>query len=131
MLCFRRMNSLVNNLKPLLLKEGIEFQEDEKSIFIKLPNNYGELQVSDLENNDDIIGLVGSDWHTHSECLGDPEISAELKVLEMVKNIFTGKLLLIEEKEEGKEVRKTIEENLEHYLKWLPPGAEYKIYNET
>ena len=125
------MNSLVKNLKPLLSKEGIEFREHENSLFIYLPNNYGELQVSDLESNDDIVGLVGSDWHTHSECLGDPDSPAEVKVLEMVKHIFTGKLLLIEEKEEGKEVRKTIEENLEHYLKWLPPGTEYKIYNET
>ena len=125
------MNSLVKNLKPLLSKEDIEFREHENSLFFNLPNSYGELQVSDLENNDDIIGLVGSDWHTHSECLGGPDISAEQKVLEMVKDIFSGKLLLIEEKEEGKEARKTIEENLEHYLKRLPPGSEYKIYNET
>ena len=125
------MNSLVEKLKPLLSKADITFREDENSVFIYLPNYYGELQVSDLENNDDIVGLVGSGWHTHSECLGDPDISAEQKVLEMVKNIFSGKLLLIEEKEEGKEARKTIEENLEHYVKWLPPGTEYKIYNET
>ena len=125
------MDSLVNNLKPLVSNSGIEFREDENSIFINLPNNYGELQVSDLEDSDDIVGLVGSDWHTHSECLGDPDIPAEIKVLEMVRNIFSGKLLLIEEKEQGKEVRKTIEEDLEAYLKWLPTGAEYKIYNET
>ena len=125
------MDSLVNNLKPLLSNSGIEFREDDNSIFINLPNNYGELQISDLEDSDDIVGLVGSDWHTHSECLGDPDIPAEIKVLEMVRNIFSGKLLLIEEKEQGKEVRKTIEEDLEAYLKWLPTGAEYKIYNET
>ena len=58
------MNSLVKNIKPLLSKEGIEFREHENSLFINLPNSYGELQVSDLENNDDVIGLVGSDWHT-------------------------------------------------------------------
>ena len=88
------MNSLVKNLKPLFSNEGIKFREHENSLFTSLTNSFGELQVSDLENNDDIVGLVGSDWHTHSECLGDPDIAAEEKVLEMVKNIFSGKLLL-------------------------------------
>ena len=56
------MNSLVEKLKPLLSKADITFREDENSVFIYLPNYYGELQVSDLENNDDIVGLVGFGW---------------------------------------------------------------------
>lgn len=122
---------MVAKLKSLLDQCGIAYREEEKSIFIELPNNFGELQIYDLEDNDDLLGLVGSDWHTHSECLGDPDTPKEELALNFISEIFSGKYFLIEEKEPGKCSKRIIEDDLESYVKYLPTGTEYKIYNET
>jgi len=125
------MEKLIHVLRPLLEKQGYEFREDQDSIFLQLPNGFGELQIYDLEENDDVIGIAGEEWHTHSECLGDPDASGAEKVLKFISEIFSGNYLLIEEKRPGKDPRKTIEDDLSSYLKWLPKGTEYKIFYES
>jgi hypothetical protein len=51
-------------------------------------------------------------------------------IASLLRDIFNGRLLLIEEQEPGKAARLTIEDDLEAYLKYLPAGAEYRIYNK-
>jgi hypothetical protein len=50
-------------------------------------------------------------------------------VVIFVTSIFSGQILLVEERETGKPVRRTIVDDLESYLKYLPEGAQYKVYN--
>ena len=125
------MNSIITELKPLLTKKGYEFREENESIFVELPNGFGELQIYDIEDDDDIIGLSDSDWHTHSECIGDPDTPKADKALKFIIGIFSGDYLLIEEQESGKAPRKTIEDDLKSYLEYLPEGTKYEIYNQT
>ncbi|GAB1270342.1 hypothetical protein NBRC116493_35960 [Aurantivibrio infirmus] len=125
------MNSTVANIKLILQKNGILFREQNDSIFLTLPNGFGELQIMDLEGGDDLIGLVGSDWHTHSDCLGSPDMEKSEKIMSFYSDIMSGKYLLIEEVEPEKEPKKTIEDDLKKYIKYLPKGTKYKIYNKT
>ena len=124
------MSSIITELKPFLSEERCKFREADESLFIELPNGFGELQIYDLEENDDLVGLVGSDWHTHSECLGNPDTRAA-NVIEFLSKIFSGHYLLIEEQAPGKKPRKLIEEDLKSYLKWLPRNTTYKVFNKT
>lgn len=124
------MKSIILEIKPLLIEEKYKFREKKESLFIELPNGFGELQIYDLGENDDIVGLIGADWHTHSECLGNPDTKAK-NIIDFLSKIFSGQYLLIEEKEPGKQARKLIEDDFEKYLKWLPQGTTYKVFNKT
>lgn len=112
------MKSIITELKPFLIEEGYQFREADDALFIELPNGFGELQIYDLEDNDDVIGLAESEWHTHSECLGDPDIPRTIKIIEFLSKIYSGQYLLIEEQRLGKKPRKSIEEDFSSYLKW-------------
>jgi hypothetical protein len=125
------MGSIVNKLKPLLDENGIEYREHEESLYIPLPNKFGELVVFDLDEGDDIIGLAGEEWHTHSNCLDNEHLSAEEKIAIFIKDIISGKYLLIKEQEPGKHPVRTIEDDLASYKKYLPEGTKYEIYNKT
>ena len=125
------MNSTVTSIKPLLEENGFLFREQDESIFLDLPNGFGVLQIIDLEGDDDLIGLEGSDWHTHSECLGDPDVDKTENIINFLSDIMSGKYMLIEEVEPGKEPRRIIEDDFERYIKYFPKGTKYKIYNET
>lgn len=125
------MKSIVSELKPLLEREGYEYREHEHSLFIALPNNFGELEIADLEENDDIIGLVGEQWHTHSSCLENENLSPAEKIIQFLRDIKNRRYLLIKEQEPGKDAVKIIEDDLESYKKYLPARTTYAIYNET
>jgi hypothetical protein len=70
--------------------------------------------------------LVGSEWHTHNDCFGNSGMSRPDKIIDFVSKIFTDQYLLIEEQEPGKKPRKSIEEDLRSYLKWLPKNTTYQ-----
>lgn len=123
------MSGIVDELRPLLIESGYMFREHEGSILIELPNGFGELLVCDLENNDDLIGLLDSEWHTHSDCLGPVEVPRAIKVKEFVSSIFAGEYFLIEEREPGKSPAKMIEDDLESYKKYLPDNTTYRVFN--
>ena len=125
------MNSIIAEITPYLINEGYKYREAENSIFVELPNEFGELQIYDLGENDDVVGLAGSDWHTHSECLGDPDIPRTKLIMEFLSKVFSGKYLLIEEKEPSKKPRKLIEDDFKRYLKRLPKGTTYRVFNKT
>ena len=127
------MDEIVKNLIPFLEKEGINYRGYSTRIRVPLPNDFGELEIGDLEKGDTIVGLVDDDWHTHGEILKSEEggkIEAEAIYL-FIKRIFEGKYFLIEELEDGKSVRRTIVNDLEKFYKYLPKEVEVKIYNET
>lgn len=125
------MNSIITEIKPYLIDEGFKFREANNSIFVELPNEFGELQIYDLEDGDDIVGLTGSVWHTHSECLGDPDFPRAKLIIEFLSKIFSGQYLLIEEKCPGKKPQKLIEDDFKKYLRYLPEGTTYKVFNKT
>lgn len=106
---------------------------DGGHILIPLPNHFGELEVGAIETVglDSIVGLVGHSWHTHGDVLmaengGEDQVSA---ILRLVRDIFQGRFLLIEERIPGKSPRKIIVKDLDAYLKYLPQDAIYQIYN--
>ena len=78
------MDSIIFELEPYLIKEGYKFRKANESLFVELPNGFGELQIYHLEENDDVIGLVGSEWHTHSDCLEHPDMPRTKKIIEFV-----------------------------------------------
>jgi hypothetical protein len=125
------MNQMFQELSRLLEGASISFRVEEEKLRIPLPADFGELEVASLDDNDVILGLLGSDWHTHGDQLrqygGSTDVEA---ILVFLNEVITGKILLIEEKETNTEARKTIEDDLEAYLKYLPMGTQYKIYNE-
>ena len=125
------MNKLIHELALLLSTESFPYREESNSLFVKLPNEFGELEISELDETDDIIGLVGEEWHTHSSCLESEELSPAHKIIKFIKDIFNGSYLLIREQEPEKKSRRTIEESIESYKKYLPEGTVYEVYNKT
>ena len=125
------MGRIVDHTKPLLEKEGIVYYEYEGRIRIPLPNEFGELEIDDLDDDDSIIELIGSDWHTHGDLLtfygGDSEPEA---ICLFVKGIFEGKYFLVEERKAGKVTRKYIEDDRVSVFKYLEPDEEAIIYND-
>ena len=124
------MSIIAKKLKPLLIKEEIEFREEGNSLFVILPNKFGELEITDLEDGDDIIELVGEQWHIHSNCFRGEHLGPHEKILHFLKDINEGRYFLIEEQEPEKEPVRTIENNLEYYRNNLPEGTTYKVFNE-
>lgn len=106
---------------------------DGGHIRIPLPKHFGELEVGAIKaaGLDSIVGLVEHSWHTHGDVLmaenwGEDRVSA---ILRLVHDVFQGRFLLIEERIPGKPPRKTIVEDFDAYLKYLPQDATYQIYN--
>lgn len=122
---------MLSDLKPILEKEPFPYKEENGSLIVELPNGFGELDITDLDEDDDIICLVGEDWHTHSSCLENEELSPAHKVKEFIKDIYSGKYILIKEQEPGKKPIKIIKDDLESYKKYLPEGTSYEIFNNT
>lgn len=123
------MDTIVHKLNPMLQKEGIAYREEENSLFVVLPNKFGELEISDLDEGDDIIGSVGEQWHTHSDCIEGEQLTPQEKILNFLKDIFEGCCLLIKEQEQGKEPVRIIEDDLETYKKYLTEGTAYEVFN--
>ena len=117
---------MLNEFKEKLDEIDIPYKFDGAVIFIQLPGGFGELEYKELPEDDDVLGLVGDPWHTHSSVEGGVS-----KLASLVKNIFLGKILLIKEVAPNNETRRTIEDSLEDYLKWLPEGTKYEIYNKA
>ncbi len=121
--------SIVTNLRKLLTQFQYEFYECDGSMLIALPNDFGYLEVRDVDLGEASISLVGHAWHTQSHLLGSEAPDADVRILEFLYRIRSGEYLLIEEVEPGKEPRRTIELSREVYEKWLPPGATYTVFN--
>ncbi|WP_078118463.1 hypothetical protein [Thiosocius teredinicola] len=101
-------------------------------IHVELPNDFGILELKLWPDEDDSIQLIDGDFHTHSEILavelGVPRAAAFAL---FAKKIFESELLLIEEVSHEGAKRRTIENDLQEYLKYLPTGASYRVRNET
>ena len=101
-------------------------------IHLDLPAQFGIMEIKFWPDGDDSIQLLEGDFHTHSEILkeeyGLPEPEAYAT---LVQKIFNGELLLVEEVSPEGNVRKTIENSMSEYLKYLPGGSSYTVKNET
>ena len=124
-------NRITKELITHLDENNIAYYIHRSSIRIPLPNDFGELQIDDLENDDDIIGLVGEKWHTHSDLLLDyynTTSKAEL-ICSFVKDIIKGDFLLIEEFRNGKSLGRQIDHK-ESFKIGQPKDITIKIYND-
>jgi hypothetical protein len=128
------MDRVAQQIAPKLDAAGINYQAIENGrLHIQLPHNFGVLEVGAVGDHDTIVGLVGQDWHTHGDVLkgyyfsrSPTEVDA---IAALISAIFAGHLALVEEQWSGKTSRFICHE-LEQYLKNLPKGAEYKIFNK-
>jgi hypothetical protein len=115
---------MVKELKAKLAINGISFNSKEDGISIALPFEFGELEFFDQPNNDDILLLSGEDWHTHSSVEGGLE-----GIFTLIQKILNGEFLLIKETSSEGGIAKRIEAEINEYLKWLPQGYTYVVYN--
>ncbi len=126
------MNIHLNKIASELESSGILFKFSDDRILVELPNDFGTLEITICKNDEDSIQLLNGDFHTHGDLEAvEKNISREQAIRELIEEIFSGELLLIEECESGKKPRRIIENSLDHYLKYLPEGTTYKIFNKT
>lgn len=127
------MDKIAEKVIPLFESEGIKYFFSGSKIRVTLPSNFGDMEISDLEDEDTIIGLVGDSFHTHGDVLrGEYGVSSdEEAILSFIKDIFNEKYYLIEERENGVLVRKCIEGDLDKYYKYLPGTIEATVVSGT
>jgi hypothetical protein len=115
-----------------LTEVGIVHEVAENGrLHVPLPGGFGTFEIGACgDAAETICGLVGHPWHTHGDQFGGVEIDAQCADLaEFVTKVFDGTYHLIEEISPEGESRKSVESDLAAFLKFLPDGATYKIYN--
>ena len=117
---------MLSKFKQKLDELDVPYKSEGEIVSIQLPGGFGELEYKELPEGDDILGLVDDPWHTHSSVEG-----GEFGLASLVKNIFLGKIFLIKEVSLSNETRRTIQDNLEDYLRWLPQATKYEIINQV
>ncbi len=124
------MDKIVTKVAVGLDAHHIMYRIEGDALHVPLPGEFGEFYVAELDGDDSIVGLVDDGWHSHGDLLmyyGGTNY-AEAIILFIVK-IFKGEIFLIKESRLGNSIRRTIEDDLERYLKYLPHDAHYKICN--
>ena len=125
------MNEYLTNIGNELQKGGITFSYVNNAIHIPLPNEFGTLEIRMLSDDDDSIQIINADFHSHGSVeAAEYETTREKGIRKMVENIFNGKLLLIEETEEGKEPKRLVRCSMDSYLKYLPKNTTYRVFNK-
>ena len=125
------MNIHLKKIATELESAQILFEHSDERILIDLPNKFGILEIKILEDDSDSIQLLNGDFHTHGDLEAiEQNISREQAIRKLIEKIYNGELILIEECEHGKKPRRIIEKSLEHFLKYLPEGSTYKIFNK-
>ena len=126
------MNKYLKKISDELESGHISFSYVEDKIHIPLPNEFGILEISMWKENEDSIQIINADFHSHGsvEAAGY-ETTKEKGIRKMVEDMFSGKLLLIEEREDGKEPKRLVRRSLSDYLKYLPENITYRIFNEN
>lgn len=125
------MTDYLGGISRALESKGISHDCYHDCIHSDLPDGFGVLEVKVWDGTDDSIQLLGGDFHSHGDQLVQEfGLPREEAIAVLFEKIIYGDYLLIEECEPGKPPRKTIEQSLEHYLKYLPPGTEYRIANK-
>ncbi len=101
-------------------------------IHVNLPHDFDILEVKAWPDGDHSVQLLQADFHTHVDLLAkEYEQQPVEAVVTLMRKIFDSDLLLIEERSSDGEVRKTVEDSLEQYLKYLPSSSTYRIVNQT
>lgn len=126
------MDPIASRVAAGLTEAGIAFHAAANGhIRVPLPNGFGMFEIgATKDGSGGICGLVDDAWHTHGDLLGGTGIDAESAALvRFVRAVFAGEYLLIEERAPDQAPRRWIEDDLEYYLKNLPAGASYRIFN--
>ncbi|TAL30578.1 MAG: hypothetical protein EPN97_12240 [Alphaproteobacteria bacterium] len=127
------MDAIVKQIALKLDNLGIGYFVDSSGkLLVPLPNNFDCLSIGALknDNSDTILEMVQAGWHTHGDLLNGSEVDEADAIVSFIEDILDGEILLIEEYVPGEQPRKFVEDDLELYLRNLPAGAEYKIYNK-
>jgi hypothetical protein len=123
---------LIGQMSAVLRERSIEHECYHDCIHVKLPQEFGILEIKGWPNGDHSIQLLGGDFHTHLEILAHEHGVEPVDAFALlVQKIQASELLLVEERSATGEVRKTIETSLEQYVKYLPHGSTYRIVNQT
>ncbi|MDD5195179.1 MAG: hypothetical protein PHQ96_05885 [Candidatus Omnitrophica bacterium] len=121
---------MIKELKKILKTAGVSFREVNGRIRLDLPNNFGELEIGELQDNDSIVELVGYPWHTHGNLLMSYGGSSEAEaIFSFLKKIAEGKLYLVELIKNGKTIDRYISDSKEAEYENRTEGEEIKIYN--
>lgn len=121
--------NIVDELKKLLPQAQIDHRIVKDVVVITLPNGFGNLEITSLGEDDDLISLEGEDWYFQTSWIeaDSPDITSLDKVLHFIERIFDGSYYLIEERMSGQEPIRLIEDDLESYEAELPNGVEFTV----
>jgi len=122
--------NMIETICGCLRSSGTAYKALADGIEIPLPNNFGNLIIC-VEDGELLIGLKDHSWHTHGDILAEEwGIPQEQAVVLFVSRILEGKEYLVEEREEGRTVRKYITDDRSAVFKYKTPGIDILIYPE-
>ena len=126
------MTDRLSHFSAALVSAGIDHACYHDCIHVDLPGEFGIMELKVWPDGDDSIGLLDGDFHTHSSVLAvEYETTPALAFAKLLKEISQSKLLLIEETAPDGRRRKTVEDSIQEYLRYLPEGTTYRVANET
>lgn len=122
-------NLLLRDIAARLARKGIPCRAAASDISLSL-GEFGTLMLKIDDSGADTIGLVGSEWHTHSSCLksASPDEQVVDTLCQFITRVMEGELYLIAETAPNGAVARTIEEDLTDYEKYLPTGYTYELF---
>jgi len=133
-----KLDPIATKVAANLTEAGIAFYPTERGrLRVPLPGGFGEFEIGALDGVDSICALVGDPWHTHGyfgpgSSLDRRSLGRQCaRLFNFVCEVFDGRCLLIEEHAPGEAPRRIITPDFKSFLKHLPEGATYKVYNAT
>lgn len=127
----RSQPDLIGEVCAALRKAAVDHGCYHDCVHVALPKSFGTLEVKVWPDGEDSIQLLDGDFHTHLDLLAQEYSCAPVEAfVRLVQDILRGKLLLIEESADGV-TRRTIEESLEAYTRYLPSNSTYRVVNEA
>lgn len=126
------MTDRIDRISKALNDAAIEHECYHDCIHVRLPGDFGILELKLWPDGSDSIQLINGDFHTHANILAiEYGQSPNAAFATLASKILTSELLLIEETSPNGDKRKTIAESLEDYLRYLPEGTSYRVANKT
>ena len=133
-----KLDPVATKVAANLAEAGIAFYPTERGrVRVPLPGGFGEFEIGalDKEGDDSFCWLVGDHWHTHGYFgPGNDRRSLDrqcARLFNLVCEVFDGRCLLIEEQAPGEATRRHVTPDFRGFLKHLPEGASYKVFNAT
>ena len=126
------MTDRIDRISKVLNETSIAHECYHDCIHVRLPGEFGILELKLWPDGSDSIQLINGDFHTHADIIAiEYGQSPDAAFATLASKILTSELLLIEETSPKGDKRKTIAESLEDYLRYLPKGTNYRVANKT